>query len=132
MASLFEFLNLEELNVSNNNLSGSIPDVQGQFNASSFLGNLELCGKPLPSNCPPPQPPAEKKGSSIKMYLMYLGYALIALVLVSLIALKVIQRNKLKDKKEIAKKGLRTMPRKIRLVAARLVSRKEETYLSTR
>ncbi|CAA2971780.1 Hypothetical predicted protein [Olea europaea subsp. europaea] len=87
----FEFSNLEEFN--------------GHFNASSFLGNPELCGKPLPNNCPP-QPPVEKKGSSSKMYLMYLGYALIALVLVSLIALKVIQRKKHKDKKEIAKRGL--------------------------
>ncbi|CAI9754632.1 unnamed protein product [Fraxinus pennsylvanica] len=104
----FEFLNLEEFNVSNNNLSGSIPDVEGHFNASSFLGNPELCGKPLPNNCPPPQPPAEEKGWSSKMYLMYLGYALIALILLSLVALKVIWRNKHKDKKEIVNRGLQT------------------------
>ncbi|KAL2465267.1 putative inactive receptor kinase [Abeliophyllum distichum] len=112
----FEFSNLEEFNVSNNNLSGSIPDVEGRFNASSFLGNPGLCGKPLPNTCPPPV--AEKKGSSSKMYLIYLGYVLIGLILVSLIALKVIRKNKRKEKKEIAKKGLQTDAMKDKIISS--------------
>ncbi|CAH9139879.1 unnamed protein product [Cuscuta epithymum] len=41
------------LNVSNNNLSGKIPDGTQlhSFDASTYTGNLGLCGDPLPHSC---------------------------------------------------------------------------------
>ena len=45
---------LDDLNLSYNNLSGRIPlGTQIQtFSPLSFFGNVELCGAPLPKNCP--------------------------------------------------------------------------------
>uniref|UniRef100_A0A7N0TF81 Protein kinase domain-containing protein n=1 Tax=Kalanchoe fedtschenkoi TaxID=63787 RepID=A0A7N0TF81_KALFE len=46
-------------NVSNNNLTGEIPETLSKFPESSFAGNLQLCGKPLPScadRSPSPSP----------------------------------------------------------------------------
>lgn len=40
--------NLLKFNVSNNKLNGSIPQSLARFPESSFAGNLELCGGPLP------------------------------------------------------------------------------------
>ncbi|KAM7475549.1 hypothetical protein LguiB_022792 [Lonicera macranthoides] len=93
--SEFDFSNLEDFNVSNNNLSGPIPDVGGRFNASSFLGNLDLCGNPLSNPCPV-SPPAGKRSKRSKknMYLIYSGYIIIGLVVLLLIAIKLIKRNK--------------------------------------
>ena len=45
---------LGDLNLSYNNLSGRIPSstrIQ-TFSPLSFFGNAELCGAPLPKNCP--------------------------------------------------------------------------------
>jgi len=53
-ASLSTLSFLGVLDVSNNNLSGEIPSgtqLQG-FDPSTYMGNPELCGKPLPRNCP--------------------------------------------------------------------------------
>ncbi|KAK8547155.1 hypothetical protein V6N13_097874 [Hibiscus sabdariffa] len=38
---------LDEFNVANNSLNGSIPDTLSRYPASSFAGNLGLCGGPL-------------------------------------------------------------------------------------
>ncbi|KAH0976062.1 hypothetical protein GBA52_017961 [Prunus armeniaca] len=43
--------NLEQFNVSNNLLNGSVPKKLQSYSSSSFLGNL-LCGRPLGSACP--------------------------------------------------------------------------------
>lgn len=42
---------LVKFNVSENALSGKIPDFLGRFSVSSFAGNSRLCGKPLPFDC---------------------------------------------------------------------------------
>ncbi|ONI09389.1 hypothetical protein PRUPE_5G235500 [Prunus persica] len=42
---------LEQFNVSNNLLNGSVPKKLQSYSSSSFLGNL-LCGRPLDSACP--------------------------------------------------------------------------------
>ncbi|KAK8595647.1 hypothetical protein V6N13_000347 [Hibiscus sabdariffa] len=49
---------LDDFNVANNNLNGSIPGSLSKFPASSFAGNLALCGGPLPP-CNPFFPPSE-------------------------------------------------------------------------
>ncbi|KAK8486123.1 hypothetical protein V6N12_000949 [Hibiscus sabdariffa] len=38
---------LDDFNVANNSLNGSIPDTLSKYSASSFAGNLGLCGGPL-------------------------------------------------------------------------------------
>lgn len=89
--------NLTAFNVSNNNLNGSIPQVLSKFPASSFSGNLQLCGSPLPScnpffpspapspsETPPALPPSHKKSrklSTIAIVLIAVGSALVALLL---------------------------------------------------
>ncbi|PSR91316.1 Leucine-rich repeat receptor-like protein kinase precursor [Actinidia chinensis var. chinensis] len=42
---------ISEFNVSENKLSGEIPNWLSKFPATSFAGNRNLCGEPLPSNC---------------------------------------------------------------------------------
>ncbi|KAA8540848.1 hypothetical protein F0562_024811 [Nyssa sinensis] len=102
----FDFSNLQDFNVSNNNLSGPIPDVNGRFNASSFLGNLGLCGQPLPNICPTP-PSARKKHSSINQFLMYSGFVIIGIIVVLLIGLILIKKKKPRDEKtNAAKEGV--------------------------
>ncbi|XP_071920193.1 probable leucine-rich repeat receptor-like protein kinase At1g68400 [Coffea arabica] len=47
-SSLESLLNF---NVSENGLTGEIPSWLSKFPASSFAGNVRLCGRPLPSDC---------------------------------------------------------------------------------
>ncbi|XVF89090.1 hypothetical protein PTKIN_Ptkin19aG0102700 [Pterospermum kingtungense] len=49
--SIPSFSSVVDFNVSNNKLSGEIPAWMSRFPASSFEGNKDLCGHPLPSNC---------------------------------------------------------------------------------
>ncbi|KAL6874030.1 hypothetical protein ACP4OV_014112 [Aristida adscensionis] len=89
---------LVELNLSDNNLTGRIPDGIQKFGADSFRGNLGLCGLPLiapchdyeapspspssplqpPSVSPPPQSNAEAKHieSSVPMCFVLLFFFL--------------------------------------------------------
>ncbi|XP_065851388.1 probable leucine-rich repeat receptor-like protein kinase At1g68400 [Euphorbia lathyris] len=45
------FSSISEFNVSDNILSGEIPSWLSNFPASSFSGNSDLCGSPLPREC---------------------------------------------------------------------------------
>lgn len=92
-----DLLNLTDFNVSNNKLNGSIPQVLAKFPASSFSGNLQLCGRPLPpcnpffpspapspSEIPPGPPSSHKKSrklSTVAIVLIAVGSALVALLL---------------------------------------------------
>ncbi|XWS26414.1 hypothetical protein CRYUN_Cryun26dG0030400 [Craigia yunnanensis] len=49
--SIVSFSSILDFNVSNNKLSGEIPAWMSRFPASSFEGNKDLCGQPLPSGC---------------------------------------------------------------------------------
>ncbi|XP_022730954.1 probable leucine-rich repeat receptor-like protein kinase At1g68400 [Durio zibethinus] len=49
--SIASFSAILDFNVSDNNLSGEIPAWMSRVPASSFQGNKELCGLPLPSDC---------------------------------------------------------------------------------
>ncbi|XP_077211814.1 putative leucine-rich repeat receptor-like protein kinase At1g68400 [Tasmannia lanceolata] len=42
---------ITDFNVSGNNLAGKIPNALSLFLPSSFAGNKNLCGKPIPGNC---------------------------------------------------------------------------------
>ena len=60
---------LRHLNLSNNNLSGPIPPSLQKFPASSFLGNVFLCGLPLepcPGTAPSPSPVSPPSPSKTK------------------------------------------------------------------
>ncbi|KAM7509444.1 hypothetical protein LguiA_019897 [Lonicera macranthoides] len=55
---------LVDFNVSNNRLNGSIPATLSRFPSSAFMGNLDLCGGPLPP-CSPFFPAPEPSPSSV-------------------------------------------------------------------
>ncbi|XP_027922872.1 receptor-like protein EIX2 [Vigna unguiculata] len=59
---------LAMIDLSNNNLSGRIPwgrQLQ-TFNASSFEGNVDLCGKPLEKSCPGDETVVKSKGAEVQ------------------------------------------------------------------
>ncbi|MCH81233.1 receptor-like kinase [Trifolium medium] len=82
--SLAQIDRLSMLNVSDNNLSGRIPigtQLQG-FDASSYEGNVDLCGKPLDKKCPgdeevaPQKQKAHEESSQQDKIPIYLSVAL--------------------------------------------------------
>ncbi|XP_061375841.1 probably inactive leucine-rich repeat receptor-like protein kinase IMK2 [Gastrolobium bilobum] len=93
--SLTKLAHLSSFNVSYNNLSGPVPSpLSKRFNASSFSGNLELCGyissKPCPSPPPhnlpaqspnPPSKPHHRKLSTKDIILIVAGILLLILLL---------------------------------------------------
>ncbi|XP_054799722.1 probable inactive receptor kinase At2g26730 [Prosopis cineraria] len=107
----FDFSNFYKFNVSCNNFSGQIPDVHDRFFEDSFLGNPELCGKPLQKNCPLIHTLAVKsvesngsnemngsngsKGPSKDQIQMYSGYAALVLVFILFVLYKLCTRNKI-------------------------------------
>ncbi|KAG6589887.1 putative inactive receptor kinase, partial [Cucurbita argyrosperma subsp. sororia] len=95
-------ISLTHFNVSNNKLNGSIPETLAKFSASSFAGNLALCGGPLPSCNPffpspapsptsalkPPQFPVEKKSRKLSIAAIVgivVGAAFVAFLLLFLL-----------------------------------------------
>ncbi|THG02017.1 probable inactive receptor kinase At2g26730 [Camellia sinensis] len=89
----FNFPNFLEFNVSFNNFTGPIPNGGSLFPASSFAGNPELCGNPLPNQCP--------KKPNRHQFLIYSGYCVIGLTVLVVIILKICKRNKKKEEKVI-------------------------------
>ncbi|CAN0879646.1 Probably inactive leucine-rich repeat receptor-like protein kinase IMK2 [Linum grandiflorum] len=79
-ASISHLSNLDSFNVSYNNLSGPVPALLARkFGASSFVGNLQLCGysssAPCPSSAPmtlPSPSPESSKNASSKISTKYL------------------------------------------------------------
>ncbi|PRQ27970.1 putative protein kinase RLK-Pelle-LRR-III family [Rosa chinensis] len=72
-----------DFNVSNNELAGKIPLFLEKFGAASFLGNVQLCGKPLPHDCPDPTavkppslPPAEPEAKPHSKHAALIGVSL--------------------------------------------------------
>ncbi|KVI02518.1 Protein kinase, ATP binding site-containing protein [Cynara cardunculus var. scolymus] len=110
----FDFSNLATFNVSNNNLSGPIPPGGDLFNATSYLGNPQLCGDPLPNLCETQRatPPSaaqnssdpKKSGPSSVEILMYSGYVLVGLGLFFVIMIKLCKRKGTK-KEELVEEG---------------------------
>ncbi|XP_060960700.1 receptor-like protein EIX2, partial [Cannabis sativa] len=66
--SLSQVDRLGRLDLSNNNLSGKIPiSTQLQsFDVSSYAGNSQLCGAPLPKSCPGDEPTITSKALVVK------------------------------------------------------------------
>ncbi|KAK7861365.1 putative inactive receptor kinase [Quercus suber] len=96
----FDFSNLDQFNVSNNNFSGPIPDVGGHFSNSSFSGNPELCGKPLSKECPslPLNGGNNSKSKSKDQTLMYTSYVVLAFAFLVLIIFKLCKLKKRKER----------------------------------
>ncbi|KAL4584955.1 hypothetical protein LXL04_009568 [Taraxacum kok-saghyz] len=102
----FNYNTLKEFDVSNNDFSGQIPDDTGNFTASSFLGNPNLCGKELPNACP-----VKKRKKNLNNILMYSGYAILGLIVLFLLSLLFLKRKqKLEDTKSVnsVKKGVKS------------------------
>ncbi|KAK1427613.1 hypothetical protein QVD17_16303 [Tagetes erecta] len=87
----FNYRQLEGFSVANNDLSGPIPDDTGRFDANSFVGNPQLCGKELAVQCP--VKPSKKK-SKLRDVLLYSGYAVLAGIVVVLIAIIACKKTK--------------------------------------
>lgn len=96
----FDFPNFNYFNVSNNNFSGPVPDVQGKFKDKSFLGNPYLCGKPLPNDCPPIATKQKPRKSSSKQILLYSGYVILSLVVLLFAIYKFLIKKKPKEEKK--------------------------------
>ncbi|XP_010916177.1 probable inactive receptor kinase At2g26730 [Elaeis guineensis] len=110
---------LVDFNVSNNNLNGSIPPTLDRFPESSFAGNLNLCGAPLPPCSPffpsPAPSPAENPAGGSKSSKKLSKAAIIAiavaggaLLLVALLLLLIcwMFRRRERQRREKAKKGV--------------------------
>ncbi|KAL0539694.1 hypothetical protein IC582_023910 [Cucumis melo] len=111
-ASLADLQGLQSLNVSYNNLSGPVPPALAEkFNASSFVGNIQLCGfsgsilcpSPAPSQEAPAPPPESstirhRKLSTKDIILIAAGALLLVLVIVFFILLCCLIRKRAASK----------------------------------
>ncbi|XP_010427417.1 PREDICTED: probable leucine-rich repeat receptor-like protein kinase IMK3 [Camelina sativa] len=105
--SISDLNSLSFFNVSYNNLSGPVPTPLSQkFNASSFVGNLELCGYSVSTPCPTlpsPSPEKEKKSShrnlSIKDIILIASGALLIVMLILVCVLCCLLRKKVNETK---------------------------------
>uniref|UniRef100_A0A6N2K6Z5 Protein kinase domain-containing protein n=1 Tax=Salix viminalis TaxID=40686 RepID=A0A6N2K6Z5_SALVM len=125
-ASLARLANLTYFNVSYNNLSGSVPSsLAKKFNSSSFVGNLQLCGYSISTQCPSPPPPeilpAPTKGSpkhhhrklSTKdIILIAAGILLVVLLLLCVILLCCLMKKRSASKEKSGKTTTRGLPGK--------------------
>jgi hypothetical protein len=78
-SSMTAITSLSHINLSYNTLSGKIPfgNQLGTFDASSFIGNIGLCGFPLNNSCPENglSPPAHgDDGDGSEDIYLYLGF----------------------------------------------------------
>ncbi|KAI5407034.1 hypothetical protein KIW84_053335 [Lathyrus oleraceus] len=105
----FDFSNFEAFNVSNNNLSGPVPDAEGFFSADSFYGNRNLCGKPISnSSCPPPPPPPtpivtkdKNKNAFLDDLPIYSGYIVLGIIFIIFLIFKLLKKFKTKNKEKV-------------------------------
>lgn len=107
---------LKHLNLSFNNLSGSIPFSLRKFPKESFLGNIQLCGAPLPpcaiSPSPLPLPKKEKKSFWKRLSLgviIGIAAAILALLLLLVIILVICilkRRRETENGREAKGKGV--------------------------
>ncbi|XP_076951102.1 putative inactive receptor kinase At2g26730 [Bidens hawaiensis] len=91
----FNYRHLDGFSVVNNNLSGPVPDDTGRFDAGSFAGNPQLCGKELPVQCPVKK---KDKKSNFRDFVIFLGYAALACIVFVLVAVLVFKKMKKKNK----------------------------------
>ncbi|KAL5721579.1 non-specific serine/threonine protein kinase [Ranunculus cassubicifolius] len=88
---------LQNVNFSNNNFEGKIPDGFSTLKDASFLGNPDLCGKPLPTECPdtPPTsvqpaapPPPGNDGGGVTVAIVTLVAVIAMLLVATLVVIK--------------------------------------------
>ncbi|KAL4278245.1 hypothetical protein GQ457_03G046110 [Hibiscus cannabinus] len=117
---------LDDFNVANNSLNGSIPDTLSKYSASSFAGNLGLCGGPLPpcnpffpSPAPSPSEPISPTTSGGKsrnlstgaIIAIAVGSAIVALLLLLCLILCLRKRQRqLSKQQKSAATGTRAVP----------------------
>ncbi|KAI4377571.1 hypothetical protein MLD38_015175 [Melastoma candidum] len=77
---VFKQKDLQDFNVSNNDLDGLIPSSLAKMNSSSFTGNKALCGLPLnPCADASPEPPG-KKSSHLNIIIPVVVICVVALI----------------------------------------------------
>ncbi|KAI3512925.1 hypothetical protein L1887_20248 [Cichorium endivia] len=87
----FNYHQLQDFNVANNDFTGPIPDDTGRFDGNSFTGNPGLCGKVLPNSCPVKK---KEKDSKLRDFLIYSGYVVLGFLLVVLLAILLMKKKK--------------------------------------
>ncbi|KAI3807050.1 hypothetical protein L1987_22970 [Smallanthus sonchifolius] len=87
----FNYRQLDGFSVANNDLSGPIPDDTGRFDANSFAGNPQLCGKELAVQCPVKK---SNKKSKLRDFLIYSGYVVLVFIVLVLIAILACKKTK--------------------------------------
>ncbi|PKA63054.1 putative inactive receptor kinase [Apostasia shenzhenica] len=90
----FDLANLQQLNVSFNQLAGPLPENSGKFDQSNFAGNPGLCGDPLPEKCTPPPAKPKPKKLSLRKAIMVSAYVLLGLTFVLFLLCKVVRKQK--------------------------------------
>ncbi|XP_076896025.1 pollen receptor-like kinase 4 [Bidens hawaiensis] len=107
----FDQSSLKEFNVSNNNLTGPIPNTRKlqSFNPSSYDHNSFLCGPPTSTTCGPTSRDNDNSPSSHKSLI---GATLIIVNVIGLVALLMLlmvlyRKNKLLNEKIIQKKNIK-------------------------
>ncbi|XP_002529343.2 probable inactive receptor kinase At2g26730 [Ricinus communis] len=143
-------INLSSLNdfdVSNNSLNGSIPSDLTRFPAASFVGNVNLCGGPLPPCSPffpsPSPAPSEntsppslnhkksKKLSTVAIVLISIGAAIIAFILLLLLVLCLRRRKRHQPPKQPKPAAVSTAARAVPVEAGTSSSKDDITGGST-
>lgn len=87
----FNYNQLQDFNIANNNFTGPVPDDTGRFDGNSFAGNPGLCGKVLPRSCPVKK---KEKESKLRDFFIYSGYAVLGFLVVVLVAIMLVKRKK--------------------------------------
>ncbi|XP_008458016.2 probable inactive receptor kinase At2g26730 [Cucumis melo] len=131
-------VNLTNFNVSNNKLNGSIPNSLAKFPASSFAGNLDLCGGPFPpcnpltpspspSQITPPPNKKSKKLSTAAIIGIVIGAVFAAFLLLLILILCIRRRsNKTQTKSPKPPTAVGTAARSIPVAEAGTSSSKDD------
>ncbi|KAL6655663.1 hypothetical protein ACP70R_006489 [Stipagrostis hirtigluma subsp. patula] len=90
----FDLNKFQNFSVSNNNLTGPIPENADRFGGDSFWPNAAgMCGRPFFDPCPPSPSPPSKRKRAIRI-VMYLGCALLGAAVLGFVLYKLCSKKR--------------------------------------